>query len=84
MIFPWLTSLLPPDQNSIEADFKRELKSRYDILFDNLFAITNMPIARYLDWLRASKNEAGYMNRLINAFNSATIDGLMCRNTLSV
>jgi radical SAM/Cys-rich protein len=43
-----------------------------------------MPIARYLDWLRRSKNEESYMQKLVNAFNSATIDGLMCRNLISV
>ena len=43
-----------------------------------------MPIARYLDWLRRSKNEKSYMQKLVNAFNPTTIDGLMCRNTLSV
>ncbi len=43
-----------------------------------------MPIARYLDWLRRSKNEASYMQKLVNAFNPATIAGLMCRNLISV
>ncbi len=50
-------AFLSPPQSAIEADFKRELKTRYDIEFNNLFTITNMPIARYLDWLRRSKNE---------------------------
>ncbi len=43
-----------------------------------------MPIARFLDWLRRTKNEESYMKRLINAFNPATIDSLMCRNLISV
>ena len=77
-------AFLPPEQTAIEADFRRELKTRYDISFNNLFTITNMPIARYLDWLRRSGNEAAYMQKLVNAFNPATIAGLMCRNIISV
>ena len=77
-------AFLPPEQSAIEADFKRELKTRFDVSFDSLFTITNMPIARYLDWLRRTKNETSYMQKLINAFNPATINGLMCRNTISV
>lgn len=43
-----------------------------------------MPIARYLEWLRRSKNEESYMQKLVNAFNPATVEGLMCRNLISV
>ena len=77
-------AFLPPSQTAIEADFRRELKNRYDISFNNLYTITNMPIARFLDWLRRSKNEESYMTRLVNAFNPSTIEGLMCRNLISV
>jgi hypothetical protein len=62
-------AFLPPAQAAIEADFRRELKQRYDVSFDRLFTITNVPIARYLDWLRRSGNEASYMRKLVNAFN---------------
>jgi len=77
-------AFLPPAQTAIEADFRRELKTRFDISFNNLYTITNMPIARFLDWLRRSRNEENYMTRLVNAFNPATISGLMCRNLISV
>lgn len=77
-------AFLPPEQSSIENDFRRELKTRFEISFNNLFTITNMPIARYLDWLRRTNNEETYMQKLINAFNPATIVGLMCRNIISV
>jgi radical SAM/Cys-rich protein len=77
-------AFLPPAQSAIEADFKRELANRYDLYFNNLYTITNMPIARYLDWLRRSRNEEGYMQKLVNAFNPATVSGLMCRNLISV
>ncbi len=77
-------AFLPPAQTAIEADFRRELKSRFNLSFNNLFTITNMPIARFLDWLRRSNNKISYMKKLVNAFNPATIDGLMCRNLISV
>ncbi len=84
LVYNPVGAFLPPEQSSIEADFKRELKSRYGVVFNGLFTITNMPIARYLDWLRSSGNESAYMRKLVNAFNPATVNGLMCRNTLSV
>ena len=84
LVYNPVGAFLPPEQTQIEADFKRELKVRYDIAFNNLYTITNMPIARYLDWLRRSGNETSYMQKLVNAFNPSTIEGLMCRNTLNV
>ena len=84
LVYNPVGAFLPPAQTAIETDFKRELKTRFGIVFNRLFTITNMPIARYLDWLRRSKNEESYMRKLVNAFNPATIDGLMCRNLISV
>ena len=84
LVYNPVGAFLPPEQAAIEADFRRELKARYGILFNNLFTITNMPIARFLDWLRRSSNETAYMQKLIGAFNPNTIDGLMCRNLISV
>ena len=84
LVYNPVGAFLPPSQETIEADFRRELKNRYDVLFDRLFTITNMPIARYLDWLRRSGNETAYMQKLVNAFNPATIAGLMCREIISV
>ncbi|CAN5725165.1 arsenosugar biosynthesis radical SAM protein ArsS [soil metagenome] len=84
LVYNPVGAFLPPDQSAIEADFKRELEDRYGIVFNSLFTITNMPIARYLDWLRRSGNEAAYMLKLVNAFNPATLDGLMCRTLISV
>jgi len=84
LVYNPVGAYLPPAQAALEADFRRELKERYDISFNNLFTITNMPIARYLDWLRRSGNETSYMEKLVNAFNPAAISGLMCRNLISV
>ena len=84
LVYNPVGAFLPPAQSAIEADFKRELKTRHGISFNNLYTITNMPIARYLDWLRRSRNEESYMTKLVNAFNPATVEGLMCRNLISV
>ena len=52
--------------------------------FDRLYVLNNMPIARFLEWLESSGNLALYLERLVNAFNPAAVQGVMCRNTLSV
>jgi radical SAM/Cys-rich protein len=77
-------AFLPASQAGLERDWKSELKRRYGIEFNRLYTITNMPISRYLEWLEQSGNLESYMTRLVNAFNPATLEGLMCRYTLSV
>ena len=77
-------AFLPASQVSLEADWKRELQRKHGIVFNRLYTITNMPISRYLQYLVDSGNLQGYMDRLVASFNPATIDGLMCRSTLSV
>ena len=77
-------AFLPDNQDSLQALFKRKLSSKFDITFNNLFAITNLPIARFLDYLLQSGNYEEYMEKLVNAFNPMTVEGLMCRNTISV
>jgi radical SAM/Cys-rich protein len=77
-------AFLPPDQASLQADFKKKLKSRFDIDFNELFAITNLPISRYLEYLVASDNYEGYMEKLVNAFNPSAAANVMCRNTISI
>ena len=77
-------AFLPASQHALEADWKRELRRRHGIAFNRLYTITNMPISRFLQFLADSGNLQSYMERLVSAFNPATIDGLMCRYTLSV
>lgn len=84
LVYNPVGAFLPPPQASIEADFKRELMSRYGIVFNHLYTITNMPIKRFLDYLRRSGNEERYMRKLVEVFNPATVTGLMCRNLVSV
>lgn len=75
---------LPPRQDAIEAQFRRELGTRHGILFNHLYTITNMPISRFLEFLVESGNYEGYMERLANAFNPAAVSGVMCRSMISI
>jgi len=77
-------AFLPANQSSLEAEWKREMKRLWEVDFDALYTITNMPISRYLEWLIDSGNLEGYMQRLVTAFNPAAAAGVMCRGTLSV
>jgi radical SAM/Cys-rich protein len=77
-------AFLPGNQRALEADWKRELRRRHGLEFNRLYTITNMPISRFLEFLVESGNLDDYMERLVNAFNPAAIEGLMCRSTLSV
>lgn len=77
-------AFLPPAQGDLEVDFKKKLKSRFDIDFNSLFAITNLPISRYLQYLVASDNYQGYMEKLVNAYNPMAASAVMCRNTISI
>ena len=77
-------AFLPGPQAELEADYKRELQKQFGIVFNRLFTITNMPIARFAAYLRHENKHEDYMNLLTDAFNPATVDGLMCRNTINV
>jgi radical SAM/Cys-rich protein len=77
-------AFLPSKQQAIEGQFRRELERRHGIVFNNLYTITNMPIGRFLEFLLASGNYDGYMQRLVNAFNPVAASGVMCRYTISV
>ncbi len=77
-------AFLPAGQASLEGEWKREMKRLYDIDFNALFAITNMPISRYLEWLEAGGKTEAYLQKLVEAFNPSSVAGVMCRSTLSV
>ncbi len=77
-------AFLPGDQKSLEQDFKQVLLADFSIQFHNLFAITNLPISRFLDYLIASGNYEDYMYSLVEAFNPLALQNVMCTNTLSV
>lgn len=77
-------AFLPGDQRQLERDFKLELSRKHGVHFNNLFTITNIPVSRFLDFLIATENYDEYMEKLVNAFNPVAVEGLMCRNTLSI
>lgn len=77
-------AFLPSDQASMEKDFKKALLEDFNIQFHNLFAITNLPISRFLDYLIASENYEDYMYALVDAYNPAAVANVMCTNTISV
>lgn len=77
-------AFLPTDQKALEHDFKKALKEDFNIDFHSLFAITNLPISRFLDYLIASDNYEDYMYALVEAFNPSAVANVMCTNTISV
>jgi radical SAM/Cys-rich protein len=84
LVYNPVGAFLPPSQGDLELDYKRELKKHFGIVFNRLYALANLPIGRFASYLRHNDNLEDYMHLLINAFNPATIGGLMCRNTISV
>jgi radical SAM/Cys-rich protein len=77
-------AFMPPPQEALEKEYKQSLKEHYGIEFNSLFAITNLPISRYLDYLLQSGNYEKYMEKLVNAYNPVAASNVMCRNTVSI
>jgi len=77
-------AFLPGNQDSLEKDFKKALSEDFGIQFHSLFAITNLPISRFLDYLIASENYEDYMHSLVDAYNPAAVENVMCTNTISI
>ena len=75
---------LPAPQAGLEADYKRELKAKFGLVFNGLFTMTNMPINRFRLHLDKSGQYDAYMEKLLAAFNPAAAASVMCRNLISV
>ncbi|HEU4685861.1 MAG TPA: arsenosugar biosynthesis radical SAM (seleno)protein ArsS [Nitrospira sp.] len=84
LVYNPVGAFLPPKQDAIEAQFRKQLRARHGVEFNRLYTITNMPISRFLEFLLDSGNYEAYMERLANAFNPAAAAGVMCRYTISV
>lgn len=84
LVFNPSGAILPGDQAALEQEFKRRLKDKHGIVFNNLFTITNLPVSRFLDFLLISNNYEAYMHELANAYNPIAASGVMCRNMISV
>jgi radical SAM/Cys-rich protein len=77
-------AFLPPAQEALQKEYKQALEERYNIRFNQLYTIVNMPISRYLDYLLGAGNYETYMQKLIDAFNPGAAKNVMCRQTISV
>jgi radical SAM/Cys-rich protein len=77
-------SSLPPSQVSLEADYKRVLGEQHDIVFNKLYVLANMPIQRFGSTLITNGEFEGYLSLLQDAHLDANLDGVMCRNLISV
>ena len=84
LVYNPVAAVLPPEQTALEADYKRELGSRFDIRFNQLFVITNMPISRYGAVLLSQGLYDGYMALLRDSFNADNQDTVMCKTLLSI
>ena len=84
LVYNPLGASLPPPQERLEADYKRELRQQFGIEFHRLYTLTNMPIQRFAAQLGQSGSYAAYMSLLANHFNPGTVAGLMCRSLISV
>jgi radical SAM/Cys-rich protein len=84
LVYNPLGPKLPPPQGGLEADYRDELAKRFGIRFNRLYTVTNMPINRFLDDLQRSGQYETYMEKLVTSFNPASVEGLMCRNLVSV
>ncbi|HKQ38429.1 MAG TPA: arsenosugar biosynthesis radical SAM (seleno)protein ArsS [Verrucomicrobiae bacterium] len=84
LVYNPLGPALPPPQAELEADYKEALQRDHGIVFNRLYTLTNQPIARFAEDLRKQNKWDDYLELLANSFNPHTIEGLMCRDTLSV
>jgi radical SAM/Cys-rich protein len=75
---------LPPDQQALQADYKRELLAHFGIVFNDLFALTNMPIQRFGSTLVSKGSFDSYMDLLKGSYQPQNLAGVMCRSTVSV
>jgi radical SAM/Cys-rich protein len=84
LVYNPVGAMLPGAQQELEAAYKRELQQHFGIVFNNLYALANVPIARFANWLKLQKQWDEYSNLLVESFNPHAVDGLMCRDTINV
>jgi radical SAM/Cys-rich protein len=84
LVFNPERAFLPPEQSSLEAEYREELRDNFGISFNGLMTITNMPIGRFLQLLRREGMDRKYEELLRKSFNPLTIERLMCLNQVDV
>ena len=77
-------AFLPVEQCTAERKFKSDLARRWNLHFNGLYSLANVPLGRFRHWLEASGNLEGYLQKLASGFNPATLAGVMCRSQISV
>jgi radical SAM/Cys-rich protein len=77
-------AFLPPQQEKLEADYKRLLGDNFGIVFNRLYALANMPIQRFGSWLQSKGQFEAYMGKLRAAHRDDNLDAVMCRTLVSV
>jgi len=75
---------LPAVQAVLEADFRKQLLSRYGVEFNSLYTMTNVPLKRFKEQLKQSGTYDDYMKTLVNAFNPTVAAAMMCRSLIAV
>jgi radical SAM/Cys-rich protein len=75
---------LASPQAELEGEYRKVLRAKYGIEFTGLYALNNLPVSRFLENLVRTDRLEDYLNTLLEAFNPATLDGLMCRHMASV
>ena len=84
LVYNPLGPILPPAQNQLQADFKKNLADNYGIVFNELFVIANMPIQRFGSSLVSTGHFDSYVDTLRNSHQQANLDQVMCRDTVSI
>lgn len=84
LVYNPVGAFLPPDQSTLEADYKRHLEDDFGVVFNHLFTITNMPIGRFAKDLERADELQTYMDLLVANFNPAAVNKTMCRDLISV
>jgi radical SAM/Cys-rich protein len=84
LVYNPIGPFLPPPQEKLERDYKRELRDRFGIVFNHLYCLSNMPITRYETHLKLRGEYDRYMQLLGENFNPATLEQVMCRNLVSI
>ncbi|MDO4183161.1 MAG: arsenosugar biosynthesis radical SAM protein ArsS [Coriobacteriia bacterium] len=84
LVFNPAGAIMPPDQTSMELEYKRRLEADFGVVFDNLYTFTNNPSGRFAAALAKGGKLEAYMKKLAGTFNPCTVEAMMCRDQLSV
>lgn len=84
LVYNPLGAYLPPSQAELEAQYKEELQELFDLQFNRLYTITNVPIKRFRHYLEREEKLDEYMNLLLENFNPHAVEGLMCKELVSI